>query len=160
MINLFALRWHHISSNLSFPAFTLTLYSSYLFLALQENCFICLTFVACLVQNIPVAFFLKHVQGLSNDHIKTAKLTTDASTKTWLVKVDGVRLTDGWEDFAVGHDLRIGDITIFRHEGEMVFHVTAFGPSCCDIQYTSASSHNINDDSQDQTNNTGTLLFY
>ncbi|CAF1928141.1 unnamed protein product [Brassica napus] len=104
--------------------------------------------------NIPVAFFLKHVQGLSNDHIKTAKLTTDASTKTWLVKVDGVRLTDGWEDFAVGHDLRIGDITIFRHEGEMVFHVTAFGPSCCDIQYTSASSHNISDDSQDQTNNT------
>ncbi|KAF2548101.1 hypothetical protein F2Q70_00020799, partial [Brassica cretica] len=59
--------------------------------------------------NIPVAFFLKHVQGLSNDHIKTAKLTTDASTKTWLVKVDGVRLTDGWEDFAVGHDLRIGN---------------------------------------------------
>ncbi|WZZ58823.1 hypothetical protein YC2023_058930 [Brassica napus] len=106
------------------------------------------------VKNIPVAFFLKHVQGLSNDHIKTAKLTTDASTKTWLVKVDGVRLTDGWEDFAVGHDLRIGDITIFRHEGEMVFHVTAFGPSFCDIQYTSASSHNINDDSQDQTNNT------
>ncbi|CDY16180.1 BnaA09g29140D [Brassica napus] len=102
--------------------------------------------------NIPVAFFLKHVQE-SNDHIKTAKLTTDASAKTWLVKVDGVRLTDGWEDFAVGHDLRIGDITIFRHEGEMVFHVTAFGPSCCDIQYTSASSHNINDDSQDQTNN-------
>ncbi|KAH0878496.1 hypothetical protein HID58_065890 [Brassica napus] len=106
------------------------------------------------IPNIPVAFFLKHVQGLSNDHIKTAKLTTDASTKTWLVKVDGVRLTDGWEDFAVGHDLRIGDITIFRHEGEMVFHVTAFGPSFCDIQYTSASSHNINDDSQDQTNNT------
>ncbi|KAG5385499.1 hypothetical protein IGI04_036969 [Brassica rapa subsp. trilocularis] len=104
--------------------------------------------------NIPVAFFLKHVQG-SNDHIKTAKLTTDASAKTWLVKVDGVRLTDGWEDFAVGHDLRIGDITIFRHEGEMVFHVTAFGPSCCDIQYTSESSHNINDDSQDQTNNAG-----
>ncbi|WZZ16678.1 hypothetical protein YC2023_109767 [Brassica napus] len=104
--------------------------------------------------NIPVAFFLKHVQE-SNDHIKTAKLTTDASAKTWLVKVDGVRLTDGWEDFAVGHDLRIGDITIFRHEGEMVFHVTAFGPSCCDIQYTSESSHNINDDSQDQTNNAG-----
>ncbi|KAJ4916583.1 B3 domain-containing protein REM17 [Raphanus sativus] len=102
--------------------------------------------------NIPVAFFLKHLQG-NNDHIKTAKLTTDASAKTWSVKVDGVGLTDGWEDFSVGHDLRIGDIIIFRHEGEMVFHVTAFGPSCCDIQYTSASSHNINDDCQDQTTN-------
>ena len=159
MINLFTLRSHHISSNLSFPAFTLTLYSSYLFLALQEKCFIWLTFVARLVQNIPVAFFTRHVQG-SNDHIKTAKLRTDASAKTWLVKINGLKLTDGWEDFAVAHDLRIGDIIIFRYEGEMVFHVTAFGPSCCDIQYTSESSHNINDDSQDQTNNAGTLLFY
>ncbi|KAL0795455.1 hypothetical protein Bca101_066832 [Brassica carinata] len=104
--------------------------------------------------NIPVAFFLKHVQG-SNNHIKTAKLRTDASAKTWLVKINGLRFTDGWKDFAVAHDLRIGDIIIFRHEGEMVFHVTAFGPSFCDIQYTSRSSHNIRDDSQDQTNNTG-----
>ncbi|KAF8103847.1 hypothetical protein N665_0183s0024 [Sinapis alba] len=105
-----------------------------------------------LEKNIPVAFFSKHVQG-SNDHIKTAKLRTDASAKTWLVKIDGLKLTDGWEEFAVAHELRIGDITIFRHEGEMVFHVTAFGPSFCDIQHTSASSHNI-DDSQDQTDNT------
>ncbi|XP_056845588.1 B3 domain-containing protein REM17-like [Raphanus sativus] len=106
------------------------------------------------LQNIPVAFFLKHVQG-SNDHIKTAKLRTDASAKTWLVKIDSLKLTDGWEEFAVAHELRVGDITIFRHEGEMVFHVTAFGPSFCDIQYTSASSHNINDDCQGQTNNNG-----
>ncbi|XP_048614598.1 B3 domain-containing protein REM17-like isoform X1 [Brassica napus] len=105
--------------------------------------------------NIPVAFFSKHVQG-RNKHIKTAKLRTDASAKTWLVKINGLRFTDGWEDFAVAHELRIGDIIIFRHEGEMVFHVTAFGPSCCDIQYTSASSHNIIDDSQDQANNTVT----
>ncbi|XP_048596455.1 B3 domain-containing protein REM17 [Brassica napus] len=105
--------------------------------------------------NIPVSFFSKHVEG-SNDHIKTAKLRTDASPKTWLVEMDGLKLTDGWENFAVAHDLRIGDIIIFRHEGEMVFHVTAFGPSFCGIQYTSASSHNIIDDSQDQTNNTVT----
>ena len=122
----------------------------------HDVCFLCLTFVVCLVQNIPVAFFSKHVQG-RNKHIKTAKLRTDASAKTWLVKINGLRFTDGWEDFAVAHELRIGDIIIFRHEGEMVFHVTAFGPSCCDIQYTSASSHNIIDDSQDQANNTGTI---
>ncbi|XP_033135136.1 B3 domain-containing protein REM17 isoform X2 [Brassica rapa] len=118
-------------------------------------CFLCLTFVVCLVQNIPVAFFSKHVEG-SNDHIKTAKLRTDASAKTWLVEMDGLKLTDGWEDFAVAHDLRIGDIIIFRHEGKMVFHVTAFGPSLCEFQYTSASSHNINDVSDDDhTNKTG-----
>ncbi|XP_009115395.1 B3 domain-containing protein REM17 isoform X4 [Brassica rapa] len=105
--------------------------------------------------NIPVAFFSKHVEG-SNDHIKTAKLRTDASAKTWLVEMDGLKLTDGWEDFAVAHDLRIGDIIIFRHEGKMVFHVTAFGPSLCEFQYTSASSHNINDVSDDDhTNKTG-----
>ncbi|KAG2309958.1 hypothetical protein Bca52824_021515 [Brassica carinata] len=108
------------------------------------------------IPSVPIAFFGKHVQG-SYDHIKTAKLRTDASDKTWLVKVDGLKLTDGWKDFACAHDLRVGDIIIFRHEGDMVFHVTPFGPSCCDIQYTSPSSHNINDDSHDQpTNKTGT----
>ncbi|CAF2161270.1 BnaA07g09400D [Brassica napus] len=100
--------------------------------------------------NIPVAFFSTHIKG-RNDHIKIAKLRTDASDKTWKVKMDGSKFTDGWEDFAVAHDLRVGDITVFRHEGEMVFHVTALGPSFCEIQYT--SSHNINDDTHDQTNN-------
>ncbi|XP_048591465.1 B3 domain-containing protein REM17-like, partial [Brassica napus] len=110
----------------------------------------------CLVQNIPVAFFSTHIKG-RNDHIKIAKLRTDASDKTWKVKMDGSKFTDGWEDFAVAHDLRVGDITVFRHEGEMVFHVTALGPSFCEIQYT--SSHNINDDTHDQTNNIGILFF-
>ncbi|KAJ4916582.1 B3 domain-containing protein REM17 [Raphanus sativus] len=109
----------------------------------------------CTHLSIPVVFFSKHLKG-RNDHIKTAKLRTDASGRTWLVKINGLRFADGWEGFAVAHDLRIGDIIIFRHEGEMAFHVTAFGPSCCDIQYTSRSSHDICDDSQDQTNNTVT----
>ncbi|EFH39367.1 predicted protein, partial [Arabidopsis lyrata subsp. lyrata] len=101
--------------------------------------------------NIPVAFFSKHVEG-KNDQNKTVNLRSDASEKTWLVKMDGLNLTDGWEDFAFSHDLRIGDIVVFRHEGEMVFHVTALGPSCCEIQYYT-SSHNINDDDRnDQTN--------
>ncbi|KAG2268418.1 hypothetical protein Bca52824_062973 [Brassica carinata] len=118
------------------------------------------SFLGSRTDSVPIAFFGKHVQG-SYDHIKTAKLRTDASDKTWLVKVDGLKLTDGWKDFAGTHDLRFGDIIIFRHEGDMVFHVTPFGPSCCDIQYTSPSSHNINDDSHDQTTNkTGTRLFY
>lgn len=49
---------------------------------------------------------------------------------------EGRRLTVGWEDFTRAHDLRIGDIAIFKLEGDMVFHVTPFGPSCCEIQYT------------------------
>ncbi|XP_024009100.1 B3 domain-containing protein REM17 isoform X2 [Eutrema salsugineum] len=90
--------------------------------------------------NMPVSFFSKHVEGRHNQN-KTAKLRSDASEKTWSVKMDGLKFTDGWEDFAVAHDLRIGDIIIFRHEGDMVFHVTALGPSCCEIQYTSSTSN-------------------
>ncbi|CAH8277435.1 unnamed protein product [Arabidopsis lyrata] len=107
--------------------------------------------------NIPVAFFSKHVEG-KNDQNKTVNLRSDASEKTWLVKMDGLNLTDGWEDFAFSHDLRIGDIVVFRHEGEMVFHVTALGPSCCEIQYYT-SSHNINDDDRNDQTNIGKLLL-
>ncbi|RID53515.1 hypothetical protein BRARA_G00901 [Brassica rapa] len=56
--------------------------------------------------------------------------------QTWEVIQEGRRLTGGWKDFTTAHDLRIGDIVIFKHEGDMVFHVTPFGPNCCEIQYT------------------------
>lgn len=67
---------------------------------------------------------------------KTVKLRSYTSDRTWEVKIDGRRLTRGWKDFAKAHDLRIGDIIIFKHEGDMAFSVTPFGPSCCEIQYT------------------------
>ncbi|ESQ34300.1 hypothetical protein EUTSA_v10009500mg, partial [Eutrema salsugineum] len=104
--------------------------------------------------NMPVSFFSKHVEGRHNQN-KTAKLRSDASEKTWSVKMDGLKFTDGWEDFAVAHDLRIGDIIIFRHEGDMVFHVTALGPSCCEIQYTSSTSNETDGNGDDQTNHIG-----
>ncbi|CAH2061208.1 unnamed protein product [Thlaspi arvense] len=86
-------------------------------------------------KTIPVAFFSKYMQG-RNDQKTMAKLRSDASKMTWKVKVeDGRRLTDGWKEFALAHDLRVGDIVIFRQEKDMSFHVTPFGPSCCDIQY-------------------------
>ncbi|CAL9233867.1 unnamed protein product [Arabidopsis halleri] len=83
--------------------------------------------------DIPVAFFLKYIVGSNKG--KTAELRSDASEMTWKVKIDGRRLSNGWEDFTVAHDLRVGDIVVFRQEGELVFHVTALGPSCCEIQY-------------------------
>ncbi|KAG2314528.1 hypothetical protein Bca52824_017650 [Brassica carinata] len=67
---------------------------------------------------------------------KTWKLRSDASHQTWKVIQEGRRLTGRWKDFTTAHDLRIGDIIIFKHEGDMVFHVTPFGPSRCEIQYT------------------------
>ncbi|KAH0916889.1 hypothetical protein HID58_024549, partial [Brassica napus] len=83
---------------------------------------------------IPLAFFSKHIEGKTNQ--KTWKLRSDASDQTWEVILEGRTLTGGWKDFTTAHDLQIGDLVIFKHEGDMVFHVTPFGPSCCEIQYT------------------------
>ena len=97
-----------------------------------------------------MAFFLKHLDKSNKG--KTAKLRSDASETTWNVKLDGRRFSDGWEYFAVAHDLRVGDIVVFRHEGELVFYVTALGPSCCEIQYGE-------EDSQEE-DKSGKLQFY
>ncbi|KAH0943076.1 hypothetical protein HID58_002713 [Brassica napus] len=83
---------------------------------------------------IPLAFFSKHIEGKTNQ--KTWKLRSDASDQTWEVIQEGRTLTGGWKDFTTAHDLQIGDLVIFKLEGDMVFHVTPFGPSCCEIQYT------------------------
>ncbi|KAJ0233291.1 B3 domain-containing protein REM10 [Hirschfeldia incana] len=92
--------------------------------------------------DIPVSFFLNHLYKSNKG--KTAKLRSDASETTWNVKLDGRRFSDGWGNFAIAHDLRVGDIVVFRHEGGLVFHVTALGPSCCEIQY--------GEDSQEEDN--------
>ncbi|KAH0940948.1 hypothetical protein HID58_000585 [Brassica napus] len=83
--------------------------------------------------NIPVTFFSKHIEGKHEG--RTVKLRSDSSDRTWIVKIEGHRLTQGWKDFAKAHDLRVGDVVIFRHEGDMLFHVTAFGTCCCELQY-------------------------
>ncbi|KAH0941894.1 hypothetical protein HID58_001531, partial [Brassica napus] len=83
---------------------------------------------------IPLAFFSKHIEGKTNQ--KTWKLRSDASDQTWEVIQEGRTLTGGWKDFTTVHDLQIGNLVIFKHEGDMVFHVTPFGPTCCEIQYT------------------------
>ncbi|WZZ76553.1 hypothetical protein YC2023_087923 [Brassica napus] len=96
-------------------------------------------------ETIPVAFFSKHIEGKNEQ--RKAKLRSHASDKTWKVTIDGRRFTRGWKDFATAHDLRIGDVIIFRHEGDMVFNVTPFGPSCCEIHYE--QSHLIKEEEFD-----------
>ncbi|KAL0716991.1 hypothetical protein Bca4012_066313 [Brassica carinata] len=91
--------------------------------------------------NIPMAFFSKHFEQTQNHgNSAVVRLRSDASDVTWEVKMDGRRLTQGWQKFATSHDLRVGDIVIFRHDGDFLFHVSSFGPSCCEIRY------NDNDD--------------
>ncbi|KAG2238775.1 hypothetical protein Bca52824_091946 [Brassica carinata] len=73
---------------------------------------------------IPLEFFSKHIQGSEKN--KPWKLRSDASDQVWEVIREGRTLTKGWKEFATAHDLRIGDIVIFKHEGDLVFHVTPF----------------------------------
>ncbi|VVB10771.1 unnamed protein product [Arabis nemorensis] len=94
---------------------------------------------------IPIAFFSKYIEGQNEK--TTVKLRSDTSDKTSDVKIDGRRLTKGWKDFATTHDLRVGDIIIFKHEGDMVFNVTPFGSSFCEIQYS--QSHIIKEEDDD-----------
>lgn len=95
-----------------------------------------------LLQNIPVAFFSKHFEQTQNHGNAVVRLRSDASDVTWEVKMDDRRLTQGWQKFAASHDLRVGDIVIFRHDGDLLLHVSFFGPSCCEIRY----NHDDDDD--------------
>uniref|UniRef100_M4E6I7 TF-B3 domain-containing protein n=1 Tax=Brassica campestris TaxID=3711 RepID=M4E6I7_BRACM len=83
---------------------------------------------------IPLDFYSKHIQGAEIN--KPWKLRSDASDQIWEVIREGRTLTKGWKEFTEAHDLRIGDIVSSQYLKDMVFHVTPFGPSCCDIQYT------------------------
>ncbi|KAG7540757.1 HRDC domain [Arabidopsis thaliana x Arabidopsis arenosa] len=97
--------------------------------------------------NIPVKFFSDHIKGKHEG--KTVNLRSDASERTWKVKMEGNRLTQGWKEFVEAHDLRVGDFVVFRHEGEMLFNVTALGPSCCEIQYAQPRRHEEDEESND-----------
>ncbi|OIT38373.1 PREDICTED: B3 domain-containing protein REM10-like [Nicotiana attenuata] len=79
---------------------------------------------------IPVGF-LKYLKGY--DHIEHAILKRDG--KKWMVKVNGRRFEDGWAEFAEEHDLQLGDMLVFRHEGNMEFEVIIFDSSQCDREY-------------------------
>ncbi|CAN6911902.1 unnamed protein product [Brassica oleracea] len=95
-------------------------------------------------EKIPVKFFSKHIEGKHEG--KTVKLRSDSSDRTWKVKMEGHRLTEGWKEFAKAHDLQVGDVVIFRQEGDMLFHVTAFGTSCCELQYVLSGSHDVKEE--------------
>ncbi|KFK38490.1 hypothetical protein AALP_AA3G119900 [Arabis alpina] len=100
--------------------------------------------------NIPIAFFSKHLERTRNESSVVVNLRSDVSDGIWEVKMDGQRLTQGWQNFATSHDLRVGDVLVFRHDGDLWFHVTAFGPSCCEIQYDDDDVIQISSDSDSE----------
>ncbi|CAN6826992.1 hypothetical protein Bca4012_007851 [Brassica carinata] len=85
---------------------------------------------------IPPKFSLFHRRFITGDkpvltvddeflkkHTKVL-LISDSSEKIWKVKLDGSRLAGGgWEEFAKAHSFRDGDVLVFRHDGDEIFHV-------------------------------------
>ncbi|XP_015085033.1 B3 domain-containing protein REM17-like isoform X1 [Solanum pennellii] len=79
---------------------------------------------------IPIGF-LKYLKG----HEQHEHAILRSVGKTWLVKVNGWRLEEGWKKFAKENDLQLGDMLVFRHEGDMEFEVSIFDSSHCDREY-------------------------
>ncbi|XP_060182505.1 B3 domain-containing protein REM10-like [Lycium barbarum] len=81
--------------------------------------------------NIPIGF-LKYLKG--HDHIEHAILRR--ADRKWLVKLNGSRLEeDKWNEFVEELNLQIGDILVFKHEGDMEFDVSIFDSTQCDREY-------------------------
>ncbi|KAF3656533.1 putative copper transporter 6-like [Capsicum annuum] len=80
---------------------------------------------------IPVGF-LKHLEGREEKE-RAAVLKRDG--KKCLVKLNGQKLEEGWEQFAEEHDLQLGDLLVFRHDGNMEFDVSIFNLSHYDREY-------------------------
>ncbi|KAJ0232444.1 B3 domain-containing protein REM13 [Hirschfeldia incana] len=93
---------------------------------------------------IPSDFFSNYIKDLETT---TAEVKSDSSSDiTWKVKLTGRVLNDGWGDFAVANNLRIGHVVLVRYEGDMVFHVSDLGPSCSHIQHIKPPRQNTDDD--------------
>ncbi|PHT95787.1 hypothetical protein T459_03669, partial [Capsicum annuum] len=82
------------------------------------------------IVRIPVGF-LKYVKG--QDQIEHVVLRSGG--KNWLVKVKCWRFGAGWAAFVEQHDLQVGDILVFRHDGNMEFEVSIFDSTHCDREY-------------------------
>lgn len=103
--------------------------------------------MSLLLQIIPDAFFTAHLKDKTG--LTKLKLTSDASDRTWDVKLNGRRFAGGWDDFSAAHCLRDDDVLVFRHDGKMVFHVTPSGRSFSQIHTSSSYGDYDNDDNDD-----------
>nr|GMD21780.1 B3 domain-containing protein REM10-like [Ipomoea batatas] len=78
--------------------------------------------------DIPTYFLAKYLKGQGP---KFAILRR--GDRSWRVKISGGRiLGDGWEKFAADNGLNVGDVVVFRQEGDSVFDVSVFEPSLCE----------------------------
>ncbi|KAH0901095.1 hypothetical protein HID58_040598 [Brassica napus] len=93
-----------------------------------------------MVQTLDDEFISSHMKVL---------LISDASDKIWEVKLDGNRLAGGWEEFAAVNNFSDGNVLVFRHNGEEIFHVAVSSESDDD-----ESDDTDDSESDDESNDT------
>ncbi|PHT39969.1 hypothetical protein CQW23_18823 [Capsicum baccatum] len=81
-------------------------------------------------RKIPVGF-LKYLKG--QEYIEHAILKRDS--KRWLIKLNDKRFEKGWGKFAEQNDVQLGDMLVFRHDGNMEFDVCIIDSTHCDREY-------------------------
>ncbi|KAM3270709.1 B3 domain-containing protein REM10 isoform X3 [Capsicum chacoense] len=78
---------------------------------------------------IPIAFS-KYLKGINQEHAILRR-----ADKKWRVKVNRRLLGEGWAKFVEEHDLQLGDLLIFRHEGALEFEVSVFDSNQFERKY-------------------------
>lgn len=92
-------------------------------------------------------------------------LISEASDRIWEVKLDGNRLAGGWEEFAAVNNFSHGDVLVFRHNGEEIFHVAVYSESDDESDDTDDSDSDESNDTDDsesddsEDNDEGKLLY-
>ncbi|KAM3270586.1 B3 domain-containing protein REM17 [Capsicum chacoense] len=79
---------------------------------------------------IPIGF-LKYLKG----HYQHGHAILKRAGKKWMVKLNEHRFEEGWEKFSEEHDVQLGYMLVFRHEGNMEFEVSIFDSTHCDREY-------------------------
>ncbi|KAI3968453.1 hypothetical protein MKW92_020316, partial [Papaver armeniacum] len=63
--------------------------------------------------------------------------TLKSPLKSWKVKLNDFKFTDGWPEFYKAHELSTGYFVAFQYEGhDLIFQVWVFDLSYCEIEYS------------------------
>jgi len=52
--------------------------------------------------------------------------------------MDGHHFKDGWENFAKGNNLQVGDFVVLKYQGQLIFDVLIFDPTACEREFPSS----------------------
>ncbi|XP_055821815.1 B3 domain-containing protein REM9-like [Solanum dulcamara] len=94
---------------------------------------------------IPIGF-LKYLKG----HDQHEHAILRRAGKKCLVKLNEHRFEEGWGKFAEEHDVQLGDMLVFRHEGKMEFEVSIFDSTHCDREYAEYMQIQEEDEDEDE----------